>query len=195
MPEIPDVAILHCGEMLHHKMGIKVILSSTSCPMPLFNAHPFLLQLNTFNNIEEGTVGRILSYYDLSDRKQCIMEKDDLDFTEFLDEEEQARIELEDKLKKEEQERKEEEELRKALADIERRRKAEEEEAEKSRQLSMSKEQRQREEERGSKDPVSSEEIFRNVNKRRESLARAKKAGPAGGSSSAPGILSGTIKY
>ena len=24
MPEVPDVRILHCGEMLHHKMGIKV---------------------------------------------------------------------------------------------------------------------------------------------------------------------------
>ena len=24
MPEVPDVEILHCGQMLHHKMGIKV---------------------------------------------------------------------------------------------------------------------------------------------------------------------------
>ena len=82
---------------------------------------------------------------------------------------------------------KEEEELRKALVEIEKRRKAEEEEAERMRQASMSKEQRQREEERGSKDPVSSEEIFRNVNKRRESLAKAKKTGPAGGWSSGTG--------
>jgi hypothetical protein len=24
MPEVPDVAILHCGELPHHKMGIRV---------------------------------------------------------------------------------------------------------------------------------------------------------------------------
>ena len=24
-PEVPDVEILHCGQMLHHKMGIKVV--------------------------------------------------------------------------------------------------------------------------------------------------------------------------
>ena len=26
MPEIPDVSILHCGKLVHHKMGIKVEL-------------------------------------------------------------------------------------------------------------------------------------------------------------------------
>ena len=27
MPHIPDVGILHCGELPHHKMGIKVQMS------------------------------------------------------------------------------------------------------------------------------------------------------------------------
>ena len=26
MPEVPDVSILHCGKLAHHKMGIKVEL-------------------------------------------------------------------------------------------------------------------------------------------------------------------------
>ena len=27
MPHIPDVGILHCGELPHHRMGIKVQMS------------------------------------------------------------------------------------------------------------------------------------------------------------------------
>ena len=64
MPDIPDVRILHCGEQAHHKMGIKVLLSpEMNCPVP----SPPFLQLQTFNNIEGGAVGKILSYYDLTD--------------------------------------------------------------------------------------------------------------------------------
>ena len=48
MPDVPDVAILHCGMMPHMKMGIK---------------------LNNFKNCDDGFSGRILSYHDLSDRR------------------------------------------------------------------------------------------------------------------------------
>ena len=48
MPDVPDVAILHCGMMPHMKMGIK---------------------LNNFKNCDDGFSGRILTYHDLSDRR------------------------------------------------------------------------------------------------------------------------------
>jgi hypothetical protein len=32
MPEVPDVAILHCGELPHHKMGIRVRMKITDAP-------------------------------------------------------------------------------------------------------------------------------------------------------------------
>ena len=135
----------------------------------------FLLQLNNYKNIEEGTVGRILSYYDLSDRKALIMKDDE---TKSEEEEEVEQAKMEEELKKElveEQEKlKEEEEARRVLEEEEQTRMEEEQEEEKQRLENRSDEQKLREEERGSKDPVSSEEIFRSVNRRRASLAMAK---------------------
>ena len=47
------------------------------------------LQLNTYKNVEGGTVGRILSYYDLCDLPYGYNQADkDLDFSEFMTEEE-----------------------------------------------------------------------------------------------------------
>ena len=74
-----------------------------------------LLQLNTYKNVEGGTVGRILTYYDLCDVKYPKAGDDDLDFSEFMTEEEKEEFELR-KLEKEEEERlrkEEEERLRK----------------------------------------------------------------------------------
>jgi hypothetical protein len=98
-----------------------------------------------------------------------------MDFTEFLDDGEQARVAEEERQRKEREEREKEEELNRAMEDIEQRRNAEEADEERRRLEDMSEEQRVREEERGSKDPVTSEEIFRNVNRRRASLAMTKK--------------------
>ena len=134
----------------------------------------FPSQLNNYKNIEEGTVGRILSYYDLSDRKALIIE--DEDALEEEEEEEQAK--MEEELKKEhdqEQEKlKEEEEARRVMEEEEKKRLDEEEEMERQRLENRSEEQKLREEERGSRDPVTSEEIFRSVNRRRASMAMAK---------------------
>ena len=141
----------------------------------LFMFMILLLQLNNYKNIEEGTVGRILSYYDLSDRKALIVKDDE---TKSEEEEEMEQAKMEEELKKElveEQEKlKEEEEARRVLEEEEQTRMEEEQEEEKQRLENRSDEQKLREEERGSKDPVSSEEIFRSVNRRRASMAMAK---------------------
>ena len=55
--------------------------------------------MNNYKNIENGTVGRILSYNDLSDRRERTKKKSSLD-----DSDEEA--ELERRLAEEEQERK-----------------------------------------------------------------------------------------
>ena len=141
----------------------------------LFFQH-FLFQLNNYKNIEEGTVGRILSYYDLSDRKALILEDEETNL-EVEEEVEQAILEeeLKKELEEEQEKLKEEEEARRAMEEEERRRLEEEdEEEEKQRLENRSEEQKLREEERGSRDPVSSEEIFRSVNRRRASMAMAK---------------------
>ena len=86
----------------------------------LFMILILLLQLNNYKNIEEGTVGRILSYYDLSDRKALIVKDDE---TKSEEEEEVEQAKMEEELKKElveEQEKlKEEEEARRVLEEEE----------------------------------------------------------------------------
>ncbi|XP_023337706.1 inactive ubiquitin carboxyl-terminal hydrolase MINDY-4B isoform X2 [Eurytemora carolleeae] len=96
MPEVPDVAILYCGELPHHKMGIR---------------------LNTYKNFDEGsTVGRIMGYNDLSDRKS----NNDLDFSEFMTKEERKASEVREReRKKMEEARKEEQERLQEEADME----------------------------------------------------------------------------
>ena len=129
------------------------------------------MQLNNFQNIEEGTVGRILSYYDLSDRKIMVADADDMDFTEFLEPAEQERLAEEERERLEREEREQEEEMNRQVEDIKRRRLEEEEEQERVRQASLSSEEKLREEERGGASPVTTEEIFRTVNRRRASMA------------------------
>ena len=62
--------------------------------------------------MEAGSVGRILSYNDLSDVKNLVSVDDDLDFSEFMTEEEkeEAKLEKKEREKEEEEMRKEEEE-------------------------------------------------------------------------------------
>ena len=73
----------------------------------------FYFQLNTFKNVEGGTVGRILSYYDLCDIPQhagnSAVDKD-MDFSEFMTEEESEEVELRRQQREEEELRKREEE-------------------------------------------------------------------------------------
>ena len=79
------------------------------------------MQLNTYKNVEGGTVGRILTYYDLCDVKYPPAGDPDLDFSEFMTEEEREEAELmrlekqeEERLRKEEEERLREEEEKRA---------------------------------------------------------------------------------
>ena len=110
MPNIPDVGILHCGELPHHKMGIKVIKIKN-----YFLKFWKKLQLNTYKNIEGGTVGRILSYYDLCDVKYNTNIDKDMDFSEFMTEEEieEAALKKEEREEEERLEKEEEEHYRK----------------------------------------------------------------------------------
>ena len=92
MPEVPDVRILQCGQLPQHRMGIKVrsfrnsndditevISGRTSSMFKLTKTQ--LSQLQTYNNVEGGVVGRILSYYDLTDipmsREERLQQKRD----------------------------------------------------------------------------------------------------------------------
>ena len=56
----------------------------------LFNQLLFF-QLNNYKNIEDGTVGRILSYNDLSDRRERTKKKNSEDESEEDEEEEEHR--------------------------------------------------------------------------------------------------------
>ena len=85
---MPDVSILHCGSLAHHKMGIKVF--EIYRDGKLFNQLLFF-QLNNYKNIEDGTVGRILSYNDLSDRRERTKKKNSEDESEEDEEEEEHR--------------------------------------------------------------------------------------------------------
>ena len=57
--------------------------------------------MNNYKNIEDGTVGRILSYNDLSDRRERTKKKDSMD-----DSDEEAELEERRRQEEEEMERK-----------------------------------------------------------------------------------------
>ena len=125
------------------------------------------MQLNTYKNVESATVGRILSYYDLCDIPygQDTVEKD-LDFSEFMTEEEQEECELKRQEREEEEKRRREEEewLEK---EEEKRRKEEEEKAERKAQMRMKEEERRAEREGGK--PRGTSDLFREINRKRKS--------------------------
>ena len=89
MPEVPDVRILQCGQLPQHRMGIKVrSFRNSNDDMTEVNSgrtssmfKTLLSQLQTYNNMEGGVVGRILSYYDLTDipmsREERLQQKRD----------------------------------------------------------------------------------------------------------------------
>ena len=77
--------------------------------------------------MEGGTVGRILTYYDLCDVKYPNNKDPDLDFSEFMTEEEREEAELR-RLEKEEEERLREEEEERLRIEEEKRAKELEEE-------------------------------------------------------------------
>ena len=64
--------------------------SRYSGDIKLFN-QLLLFQLNNYKNIEDGTVGRILSYNDLSDRRERTKKKNSEDESDEDDEEEEHR--------------------------------------------------------------------------------------------------------
>ena len=98
-----------------------------------------------------------------------------MDFTEFLDPAEKEQLEEEERERLEQEGMEKEEELARALADIERRRQEDEQEAE--RLESQTEEEKMREKMRGGKDPITSDQIFANVNARRASMAVGKHKG------------------
>ena len=93
-----------------------------------------MLQLNTYKNVEGGTVGRILTYYDLCDVKYPKAGDEDLDFSEFMTDEEKEEAELR-KLEREEDERLREEEEERLRSEEETREKEAEEEQRKQERL------------------------------------------------------------
>lgn len=146
-PEVPDVAILHCGIMPHMKMGIK---------------------LNNFKNFEDGISGRILSYNDLSDRKNFIQEKKE---NEDSDDED---VEI-----KEARRLVEENERKKKEAEEEERKLKEQQEEEERVRLEIEKEQKALEKERrGSKDTLAVDDIFKHANNKNRRGSRRKSVDP-----------------
>ena len=127
------------------------------------------LQLNTYKNVEGGTVGRILSYYDLCDLPYGY-NKDidkDLDFSEFMTEDEIEAVELKRQEREQDELRRLEEEQ--WLVEEEERRAREEEELEKKRlrKMKMQEEARNRKKKQENKQPMETAELFREINKQR----------------------------
>ena len=136
-----------------------------------------LFQLNTFKNVEGGTVGRILSYYDLCDIPQTpqgnsAVDKD-LDFSEFMTEEESEEAELRRQQREEEELRKREEEEW-LLAEEERKAKEEEEAVIRKRNMRIMEENRRAEKE--AKEPRETADIFKEINQKRKHSIRPKSA-------------------
>lgn len=135
-----------------------------------------IFQLNTFKNVEGGTVGRILSYYDLCDIPQqagnSAVDKD-LDFSEFMTEEESEEVELRRQQREEEELRKREEEEW-LLAEEERKAKEEEEETRRRRSIRIMEEKRRAEKE--AKEPRETADIFKEINQKRKHSVRPKSA-------------------
>ena len=141
--------------------------------MELKNISTF--QLNTFKNVEGGTVGRILSYYDLCDIPQptnTAVDKD-LDFSEFMTEEETEEVELRRQQREEEELRKAEEEAW-LLAEEERKAKEEEEAVMRKRSIRIMEEKRRAEKE--AKEPRETADIFKEINQKRKTSIRPKSA-------------------
>ena len=124
--------------------------------------------MNTYKNVESSTVGRILSYYDLCDIPygHDTIDKD-LDFSEFMTEEEREESELK-RLEREEGERRKREEEAWLIGQEEKRRKEEEEVNQRKARVRM------KEEEAGK--PRDTTDIFREINRKRKSSVRPKSA-------------------
>ena len=95
---MPDVGILHCGELPHHKMGIKVI------QVVIWLFYHILLQLNNYKNCEMGVTCRILTYNDLSDRPR-VERSNEFDFDDDDDDMMEERREKEEDDEKSREER------------------------------------------------------------------------------------------
>ena len=137
--------------------------------------------MNTFKNVEGGTVGRILSYYDLCDIPYGYNNNGvdkDLDFSEFMTEEEMEECEAKRQEREEEELRKKEEEEW-LMKEEERRAKEEEEERIKQREKWKREEQRKKEKEsKGKRCPMDkTSDIFKEINQRRKQSIRPQSAG------------------
>ena len=124
--------------------------------------------------MEGGTVGRILSYYDLCDIPQGNTQVDkDLDFSEFMTDEEIEESELRRHQREEEELRRREEEEW-LLAEEERKAREEEEAKVKKRRVRIKEEQRRSEE--ATKETRETADIFREINQKRKNSIRPKSA-------------------
>ena len=117
--------------------------------------------------MESSTVGRILSYYDLCDIPygQDVVDKD-LDFSEFMTEEEKEESEVKRREREEEEARRREEELW-LEREEEKRRKEEGEMAERKERVRL-KEEEERRAERDSGKPRGTSDLFREINRKRK---------------------------
>ena len=123
--------------------------------------------MNTYKNVESATVGRILSYYDLCDIPygQDTVDKD-MDFSEFMTEEEKEESELR-RLEREEEDRRRREEEEWLEKEEEKRRKEEAEKAERKAQVRLKEEERRAEKEGGK--PRETSDLFKEINRKRKS--------------------------
>ena len=123
--------------------------------------------MNTYKNVESSTVGRILSYYDLCDIPygQDTVDKD-LDFSEFMTDEEKEESDLK-RQEREEEERRRREEEEWLEKEEEKRRKEEEDLAERKAQVRIKEEERRAERESGK--PRGTTDLFREINRKRKS--------------------------
>ena len=133
------------------------------------------LQLNTYKNVEGGTVGRILSYYDLCDLPYGYNQADkDLDFSEFMTEEEVEEAEGRRQERELEEARRREEEAWLLLE--EERRALEQREEERRRQKKIKIREEPSQEKKRPKEPRDASDIFQEINIKRKSSMRPKSA-------------------
>ena len=124
--------------------------------------------MNTYKNVESSTVGRILSYYDLCDIPYGNDAVDkDLDFSEFMTEEEKEECEMR-RLEREEEERRKREEEEWLVGQEEKRRKEEEDVSLRRAKVRIKEESTER--------PRETRDIFREINRKRKSSVRPKSA-------------------
>ena len=123
-------------------------------------------------------MGRILSYYDLCDLPYGY-NKDldkDLDFSEFMTEEEMEAVELKRQEREQEELRRMEEEQWLLEEELRRAKEEEEEERQRLRKIRIQEEERNRQKKRDSQQPMETAELFKEINKRRRSTVRPKSA-------------------